>query len=87
MCKLKHNFKRENQSILSMITDGKKWHYLAAKSLPVLLRGIISNYNENFYCLNCFHLYSTKKTLKNMARYVKIMIIVIEKCLMKTIKY
>ena len=61
VCKSKHNFKRENQSILSMITDGKKWHYLAAKSLPVLLRGIISNYNENFYCLNCFHLHSTKK--------------------------
>ena len=26
--KSKHNFKRENQVILLMITDGKKWHYL-----------------------------------------------------------
>ena len=38
--KSKHNFKRENQVILSMITEGKKWHYLAVKSLSVLLRGI-----------------------------------------------
>ena len=27
----KYNFKRENQVILLMITDGKKWHYLAVK--------------------------------------------------------
>ena len=31
--KSKYNFKRENQVILLMITDGKKWHYLAVKSL------------------------------------------------------
>ena len=37
--KLEHNFKRENQLILLMITDGKKWHYLAAKTFSVLLRG------------------------------------------------
>ena len=30
--KSKHNFKRENQVILLMITDGKKWHYLTVKS-------------------------------------------------------
>ena len=47
-----------------MITDGKKWHYLAVKSLTVLLRGITSNHQEDFYCLYCFHSYSTKK-LKN----------------------
>ena len=28
-----------------MIADGKKWHYLAVKSLSPLLRGIISNNN------------------------------------------
>ena len=39
-CKSKYNLKRENQVILLMITDGKKWHYLAVKSLPALLRGI-----------------------------------------------
>ena len=45
--KSKHNFKRENQVILLMITDGKKWHYLAVKSLSALLRGITSNYKED----------------------------------------
>ena len=34
--KSKHNFKRENQVTLSMINDGKKWHYLAVKSLEAL---------------------------------------------------
>ena len=36
--KLKHNFKCENQVILLMITDGKKWHDLEVKSLSALLR-------------------------------------------------
>ena len=60
--KSKHNFNRENQVILLMITDGKKWHYLAIKSLSALLRGITSNHNRDFYFLNCFHSYSTEKT-------------------------
>ena len=47
-----------------MITDGTKWHYLAVKSLSALLRGITSNHNEDFYCLNCFHSYITKEELK-----------------------
>ena len=47
-----------------MITDGKKWHYLAVKSLSALLRGITSNHVGDFYCLNCFHSYSTKEKLK-----------------------
>ena len=47
-----------------MITGGKKCHYLAVKSLSTLLRGITSNRNRDFYCLNCFHLYSTKNRLK-----------------------
>ena len=33
--KSEHSFKRENQLILLMITDGKKWHYLAAKTFSV----------------------------------------------------
>ena len=40
---------------------GKKWHYLAVKNLPALLRGIISNHDGDFYWLNCFHSYSTEK--------------------------
>ena len=47
-----------------MITDGKKWHYLAMKSFSALFRGITSNHSGDFYCLNCFHLYSTKEKLK-----------------------
>ena len=47
-----------------MITSGKKWHYLPVKRLPALLRGITSNHNGDFYCLNCFHSYNTKKTWK-----------------------
>ena len=56
-----------------MITGGKKWLYLAVKSLSALLRGTISNHKEDFYCLNCFHSYSTKINLKNMKEYVMIM--------------
>ena len=47
-----------------MITDGKKWHYLAVKSFSALLRGTTSDNNRDFYSLNCFHLYSTKDKLK-----------------------
>ena len=43
-----------------MITNGKKWHYHAVKNLPRLLRGKTSNQNGDFYCLNCFHSYSTE---------------------------
>ena len=50
-------FKCENQIILLIITDGKKWHYLAVKSLSGLLKEIKSNHNGFFYCLNCFHSY------------------------------
>ena len=59
--KSKHNFKSENQVILLIITGGKKLHYLTIKILPALLRGITSNHKEDFYYLNCFHSYSTKK--------------------------
>ena len=44
-----------------MITDSEKWHYLVVKNLPGLLRGITSNHHGNFYCLNCFRSYRTKK--------------------------
>ena len=63
-----------------MITDGKKWYYLAlkserifydgkwcnnpAKSLCKLLREKSSNHHGDFYCLNRFNSYSTKNRLK-----------------------
>ena len=31
--KSNHNLKRENQVILLMITDGKKWHYLTVNNI------------------------------------------------------
>ena len=74
--KSKYNFKHENPVILLMITGGKRWHYLAVKKFSVLLRGVTSNHNGDFYCLNCFHSYSTENKLKNMKKYVMIMIIV-----------
>ena len=66
--KSKHNFKRENQVILKMITIGKKWYYLVVKSVLALPRGIISNHNVDFYCLNCFHPYSTINKFKKHER-------------------
>ena len=74
--KSKHSFKRKNQVILLMITDGEKWHYLAVKNLPRLLRGITSYHNGYFYCLNCFIHTAQNIDLKNMKEYAMIMIIV-----------
>ena len=58
-----------------MITNGKKWHYLAVKNFSVSLRGITSKHNGNFYYLNFFTNIVQKKNLKNMKKYVMIMII------------
>ena len=46
-----------------MISNGENWHYLAVKSLSRLLRGITSNHDGDYYCLNCFHSYRTKNKL------------------------
>ena len=75
----KYNDKRKKQVILLIITDdGNKWHYLAVKSLPALLRGITSNYHGDYYCLNCFHCHTQHIiNLKNMKEYVVIMINVV----------
>ena len=56
----KHNDELDNQVNLLMITDGtSNWHYLAIKNISGLLRGITSNHNGDFYCLNCLHSYRT----------------------------
>ena len=44
-----YNNKRKKQVILLMITDGKKWHYLAVTNLSALLQGNSSNHEEDFY--------------------------------------
>ena len=46
-----------------MITHDEKWHYLAVK-IYVLLRGITSKHDDDFYCLNCFHSFRTKNKLE-----------------------
>ena len=60
-----------------MITDGEKCHYTALKSeltedrfnrptkgLSRLFRGITSNHDGDFYCLNCLHSLRTDNVLK-----------------------
>ena len=47
-----------------MISDGKKYHYLAVTNLSGLLQGNSSNHEGDFYCLNCFNSYTTKNKLK-----------------------
>ena len=61
--KSKYNLIRDNQIILLMISNGENWHYLAIKSLSRLLRGITSNHDGDYYCLNCFHSYRTENKL------------------------
>ena len=61
--KSKYNLVRDNQIILLMISNGENWHYLAVKSLCRLLRGISSNHDRDYYCLNCFHSYRTENKL------------------------
>ena len=56
-----NNLTREKQVILLMISNEENWHYLVVKSLPGLLKEITSSHNEDFYCLNCFCAYTTKK--------------------------
>ena len=51
-----------------MVTDGKKCHYHAVKSLSALFTGTISKNDVDFYCLNCFHSFRTKNKLKRYER-------------------
>ena len=55
-----------------MITDSdNNWHYLTVKSISRLLRGITSNHDGDFYCLNSFHSYTPKKRLEKHERICK----------------
>ena len=55
-----------------MITDkDENWHYLAVKSISALLKRITSNHVGDFYCLNCFHSYSTENKLKKHEKVCK----------------
>ena len=74
--KSKYNLTREKQVILLMITDGEKWHSISVKRLSGLLRGVTSNNNGDFYCLNCFCSYRTKSKLELHKKVCEIEIIV-----------
>ena len=68
----KYTNKRDNHVNLLMITDGTtNWHYVAIKNIHGLLRGVTSNHNDDFYCLNCFHSYRTIEKLKKHERICK----------------
>ena len=62
--KSKHNLTREKRVILLMISNGETWHYLTVRNLSRLPRGITSNHDGDFYCLNCFHSYRAKNKLE-----------------------
>ena len=79
--KSKYNLVRDNQIILLMISNGENWHYLAVKSLSRVLKGTTSNHDGDYYCLNSFHSYRTENKLHVHKKYVKIMNIVILRCL------
>ena len=54
----------KTNSLCAMITDGKKWHYLAVKILSELFKGITSNHKGDFYCLDCFYSFRTESKIK-----------------------
>ena len=62
--KWKYNKERKSEVILSTITVGKEWHYLAEKNLSALFIAIKWKHREDFCCLNCLHSYRTKPKLK-----------------------
>ena len=65
----KHNKTRDMHANLLMITDGYgNRHDLAIQSIPALLGGVTSTHNGDFYCLNCFHSYTTHEALKKHER-------------------
>ena len=68
----KHNFEHSNQVTLLMITKGEKWHSLAVKNWPSLLREITSIHNDDYYCINCLYSFRTESKLnspENVCKY------------------
>ena len=64
-----------------MITNRKKWHYIALKSEPAddgfnlpirslsrLFRGVTSNHDGDFYYFNCLHSFTTDNALEKHER-------------------
>ena len=61
----KQNSQREKQVILSMISNGEGWHYLAAIKISASLRRITSKHDSDLYCLNCLYSFKTKSKLES----------------------
>ena len=57
---------REKERIAK--SKGQRWHYLAVKKLLALLRGTNSKHNGDFYCLNCFHSFTTVNKLESLKK-------------------
>ena len=74
-----------------MLSNGEKlWHYLVAKKLSALLRGIISKNNGDFYCVNCLHSFRTKNKknkLESLKSVCENKAFVMQLCLLKTLTY
>ena len=60
----------KNKTILLMITDNEKWHYLVVKNF-LFFCNITSKYDEVFYCLKCLHPYKTENKLKEHGNVCK----------------
>ena len=48
-----------------MISQEEVQDYITVKKLSALLRGITSEHDGNFYCLNCLHSFRTKDKLES----------------------
>ena len=59
-----NNRRKKQETILLMITNGKKQHYLAVNNLSALFKKISLNHYGDFYCLNYFSSYTTKNKPK-----------------------
>ena len=59
---------RQNEPILLMIFDGGKRYHLVVKGLSALLNWVTFKHNKDLYCLQCFHLFTTKNKLKSQTK-------------------
>ena len=67
-----------------MITNGG-YHYLEAKKLFALLRGITSKKVGDFHFLNCFYSFKIKLKLQPYKKYAKTKIFVVLQCRPKAV--
>lgn len=60
--------------MIVMIADGEKWIFLTVKNLSGLLDWIMSNHNDDSYCMNCLHSFRTENNLDHMRICARIII-------------